>query len=86
MPDRSGIDDVRIELLGPFTGGHAAARLAGDLDVGDEVQRRRQCLAERWMVVDDEHAHGYFLSVPEVHCGRGGPPSRQWFRPVLVRT
>ena len=58
----------------------SAARLTRDLDVGDEVERGGQRPAERRVVIDDEDAHRLSLSVHEVHCGRGGPPSRQWFR------
>src|SRR5205085_12633031 len=73
-------------FLGLGAGRNAATGFARDFDVGDEIECGRQRLAERRVVVDDEHAHRCFLSVREVHGGRGGPPSRQWLRRLVDRT
>ena len=52
--DRSMSTTSGRSCLGSFARGHAATRLARDLDVGHHAQRRREGLAEGRVVVDDE--------------------------------
>ena len=77
---RLGRQTIRLDTI------VGTAERRRDFDVGDEIERGRQRLAERRVVVDDEHAHRCFLSVREVHGGRGGPPSRQCLRRLVDRT